>query len=334
MKWKNINTGIDELDEKYEVSDTGVVRSVDRNITYISGVTRFHKGKVLAQIPDKDGYLKVGLHSQKINKMVGVHRLVARSFIKNDDPENKIYINHKDENKRNNVYTNLEWCTAYYNNHYGVRAVNQRIHTGFPCLVINPITGNIRHFFTITEASLFLDVTMSSVVSYIRGRYKSVSNCIVIPEYLAKDIPAILIRLKRYYSSFSPGIIYYRDKDKANYFFSSLDSASNFTGIIKTSVSKQANKGYLSERLSYAFRKATIYETATFHDSERLPQDYWNPDVVKPVFHTTMIKCLETGTIYNSASEASRFLGTDPSAVLKVCKGIQSHTHGYHLVYV
>lgn len=30
-------------------------------------------------------------------------------------------MNHKDENKRNNVVTNLEWCTKLYNCNYGKR---------------------------------------------------------------------------------------------------------------------------------------------------------------------------------------------------------------------
>ena len=30
-------------------------------------------------------------------------------------------MNHKDENKQNNVVSNLEWCTHEYNNRYGTR---------------------------------------------------------------------------------------------------------------------------------------------------------------------------------------------------------------------
>lgn len=333
MDWKNINTGIAELDTKYEVSSTGLVRSIDRYIKYSSGVTRFHKGRILVQSPDKDGYLRVGLHAQKTNKNFGVHRLVAQAFIKNDNPETKVCVNHKDENKSNNVYTNLEWCTTYYNNHYGVRAINQRIHSGNPCIIINPKTGSTKYFLTFAEASIFLKVSSSIITGYLKGKQCSIANYILIPGYSIRSTQNVLGKLKNYYSSYSRGIIYYNTRNKANYYFSSLDSASKFTGIIKTSISKQAIKGYSTGKIDYAFRKATVYETNNLIDCARLPDRYWIPATIKPIIHTTKIRCLETNEVYNSCSDAARALGTDPSAVSKVCRKLQGHTHGYHLEY-
>lgn len=44
-----------------------------------------------------------------------IHRMVARAFVPNDDPENKICVDHIDGNKHNNHYTNLEWVTRSEN---------------------------------------------------------------------------------------------------------------------------------------------------------------------------------------------------------------------------
>ena len=47
---------------------------------------------------------------------VSVHRLVALYFLpENDDPYNKTIVDHKDGNKRNNHYSNLEWVTSSEN---------------------------------------------------------------------------------------------------------------------------------------------------------------------------------------------------------------------------
>lgn len=59
----------------------------------------------------KDGYLRVNVWSE--NKWLRVHRLVAEAYVPN--PDNKPYVNHKDGNKWNNHYTNLEWVTAKEN---------------------------------------------------------------------------------------------------------------------------------------------------------------------------------------------------------------------------
>lgn len=90
----------------YAVSDTGEVRNN-------------HTGRILKPYEDKDGYLMVNLTFNGKRRFVGVHRLVAETFIPN--PDNLPQVNHKDENKQNNVVSNLEWCDAVYNANYGTR---------------------------------------------------------------------------------------------------------------------------------------------------------------------------------------------------------------------
>lgn len=62
------------------------------------------------------GYARVHLG---LNTDYYVHRLVAETFIPN--PDNLPFVNHKDENKRNNKAVNLEWCKQIYNDTYGTR---------------------------------------------------------------------------------------------------------------------------------------------------------------------------------------------------------------------
>ena len=65
------------------------------------------------------GYLTVCLSMNGKDRNIRVHRLVAIHFVKNDDTKIKVLVNHKDENKLNNVVTNLEWCDSKYNLTYG-----------------------------------------------------------------------------------------------------------------------------------------------------------------------------------------------------------------------
>ena len=118
--WK----GVKGLEESYQVSNLGNVRSLDRILIDKNGNKHTFKGKILKQCTDKYGYLRVNLYNNHCHrKFVPVHRLVAEAFIPN--PDNLPQINHKDEDKTNNCVENLEWCDDTYNCNYGTR--NERI---------------------------------------------------------------------------------------------------------------------------------------------------------------------------------------------------------------
>ena len=94
----------------YKISTFGRVKSLYTN-------------KILKPI-NKKGYRFVTLINgdKKYNR--AIHRLVAKAFIAN--PNRYPMINHKDENKANNIITNLEWCDAKYNVNYGTGIERQK----------------------------------------------------------------------------------------------------------------------------------------------------------------------------------------------------------------
>ena len=61
------------------------------------------------------GYIKVPLTNNGKNYSRRVHRLLAIQFIHNDDPDNKIEIDHIDDIRDNNKIENLEWVTHVEN---------------------------------------------------------------------------------------------------------------------------------------------------------------------------------------------------------------------------
>lgn len=64
--------------------------------------------------PDGYPFVHIYNHERKLIN-VTVHRLVAKVFCFNDDPENKIFVNHIDGDKQNNNVSNLEWVTPSEN---------------------------------------------------------------------------------------------------------------------------------------------------------------------------------------------------------------------------
>lgn len=113
---------------KYEVSNLGRVRSIDRiNVFEARGKKnhRFLTGKILTpQFDGRGHYLHVQLSNGEKSRIELVHRLVAKAFIEN--PYNFPEVNHKDENKTNNMANNLEWCDHKYNNNYGSKVYASR----------------------------------------------------------------------------------------------------------------------------------------------------------------------------------------------------------------
>ena len=93
--WKAVN-GYEGL---YEVSDKGRVKGLKRN-------------RILKNIVDSLGYVRVSLCKENKIKAHKIHRLVAEHFLK---PSEYKIVNHIDGNKENNSVENLEWCNASQN---------------------------------------------------------------------------------------------------------------------------------------------------------------------------------------------------------------------------
>lgn len=98
----------------YEISKTGVVRSLDRLVDSSYNSKRIAKGKIITPDLSNRGYYRIPLTKKGTGKRkFSLHRLLAINFIKN--PNNYPVVNHIDNNPLNNNLSNLEWCTQSQN---------------------------------------------------------------------------------------------------------------------------------------------------------------------------------------------------------------------------
>lgn len=161
--WKSLI----EYNNLIEVSSFGRVRRLQG------------KSEMLKPRLDKSGYLYVHIRVSKlgINKMVKVHRLVAKAFLPN--PNNYPIINHKNEIKTDNRVENLEWCTHKYNTNYGAslekRAFNSRNQEHRSCPILQySLNGEfIQEFPSFKEVQRYLGKSYSNVWKVCNGKKES-----------------------------------------------------------------------------------------------------------------------------------------------------------------
>ena len=112
--WKDVKG----FEGRYQVSNMGRVRSLDRTTIDKAGQVHHTRGMILKDSLNKGrGYYRVSLSDGHRNYThYEVHRLVALHFV--PGYKEGLVVNHKNEIKTDNRSENLEWCTQGYNLKY------------------------------------------------------------------------------------------------------------------------------------------------------------------------------------------------------------------------
>ena len=104
--WKNI----EGKEGKFQVSNKGRVKSVERTVIRSNGSPNHVKEKILKpQQYDKYGHLQTDLGKYGEHDCHKIHQLVAQAFIPN--PNNYTIVHHIDDNPSNNCVENLVWMS-------------------------------------------------------------------------------------------------------------------------------------------------------------------------------------------------------------------------------
>lgn len=140
--------------KNYYISDDGEVfsyyRSSPKKIKPYIGTDGYYQVK----IPDNFG----------ADTHIKIHRWVAILFV--DNPKQNVYsvVHHKDENKLNNIYTNLEWTTLTQNTVYS---------TGKKCCMLDENNCILSIHDTISDLARYYRVDSSTASKQCNGK----KNC-------------------------------------------------------------------------------------------------------------------------------------------------------------
>lgn len=100
MEWHTINSYPD-----YEITKSGLIRHIKQK-------------KIKSVYLNDAGYKMVSINRNGKSRPERVHRLLMETFV--DNPDCKPHVNHKNGNKLDNSFSNLEWCTNVENNNHAL----------------------------------------------------------------------------------------------------------------------------------------------------------------------------------------------------------------------
>lgn len=153
---------INNQETLYEISEYGDIRNIQRN-------------KILKPQTTQYGYKRIILSVNKKPKNFNVHRLVAQTFLE-ENVNNLPYVNHKDGNKENNHYSNLEWVTPQENSKHAW-------DTGLNTSVVNKkvkqydLKGNfIAEYDSLTQAARKTDSLQPKITECCKRNRESHNN--------------------------------------------------------------------------------------------------------------------------------------------------------------
>ena len=166
MEWKTI-----KYNDKYEVSDTGLVRTKKTG--------HIHSG-CIAQ-----GYLSVKLTFENSKQQrFYVHRLVALHFIPNNDKK-KTLVNHINGNKLDNRVENLEWVSPRENNlHYYQKIQKEKKereknnNKAIPIIQYDLSGKEIARFDSMNKAKQATGISLVQIARCVHGEIKQASGYI------------------------------------------------------------------------------------------------------------------------------------------------------------
>lgn len=167
--WKDI----EGYEGYYQVSNFGRVKILDRYLVkksrYGGTYRQLYKGCYMKIQINKKGYTYVILSKGDVPRTHYIHRLVAKAFV--PGYHEGLAVNHIDENKENNVPSNLEWVSYKKNNSHGTRLERIAAKHRKPVIQMTIDGEIVKRYDSAAQASKITGIRFGNISSACYGRY-------------------------------------------------------------------------------------------------------------------------------------------------------------------
>jgi len=165
--WKDV----EGYEGMYQVSDAGLVRSLDR----LDSKGRRIKGRVLKPSVNGPGYYSVVLSKEGKVCTKEVHRLVAENIL--GRPSVKREVNHKDGDKLNNNKDNLEWVDRGKNMRHAYEiGLNNHNHCSKAVAQYDLEDNLVAEYESGREASRATGISQGGIWNSLHGKYQQIKG--------------------------------------------------------------------------------------------------------------------------------------------------------------
>jgi hypothetical protein len=145
----------------YQINDKGDVLALES----IRFKNRVYKEKILKGVVNNLGYKCYDLYKDGKRMNVKAHHLVAKKFV--DGYKEGLIVNHKDGNKLNNHFSNLEWVTHKENS---IHSFKYRLNVKKGKDVIDLETGVFYESIGDAFRSYNLNISLSHFKKQLAGK--------------------------------------------------------------------------------------------------------------------------------------------------------------------